>query len=367
MKPDVLIYGAGVIGCAIAREVAAAGATVLVVERGRPGGEASGAAAGLLTPQSHAPAPGPFVDLGRASLELYPSLALELLEETSVDVGFRMCGTIRIPAGESDELEMSRLLSWQTAAGMRAEPVREDRLAELTRHRLAPQSRRGIEFPDEGMVEARLLIGALWKSAEARGARFLLGESVESLRISRNRCTGVMTASGPVDAAVVVNAAGSWSGPPVRPIRGQIVELAAGDAAPSCPILRGDFYAVPHAGGRVLLGSTQEDVGFEKKVTAQAVRQLLDGALELIPGLSAAEVSGTWSGFRPGTPDSLPLLGETSVEGLLAATGHFRNGILLAPVTARILAAIILGRESPFELEPFRAERFAFTPQNESW
>lgn len=368
MRPDVLIYGAGVIGCSVAREVAASGLSVLIVERGRAGQEASGAAAGLLTPQSHASSPSPFVDLAVESLRLYPALARELREETGIDVEFRPCGTVRIPTGDPDEeVELSSLLAWQTAAGLRAERADCDRLGRLSRRLLAPGVRGGIEFPDEATVGARALVDALWKSAEARGARFRFGETVESVRVAGDRCDGVLTRGGAIDAGIVVNAAGSWSGPPVKPIRGQIVELASGGPAPSCPILQGDFYLVPRPGGRILLGSTQEDAGFEKKVTASAVRRLLDRALEIVPTLADAEVSGCWSGLRPAAPDGLPLLGETPVRGLLMATGHFRNGVLLAPITARILAAIIQGAEPPVPLEPFRAERFAFTPQNESW
>ena len=367
MNPDVLIYGAGVIGCSIAREVSACGLSVLVVERGRPGGEASGAAAGLLTPQSHAVTPGPLVELAIESLRLYPTLADELRVETGIDVELSRCGSVRLSAPDgTEDGEIRQLLDWQTRAGLRAERVGAERLARLSRRRLAPAFCGGVEFPDEATVGARPLVEALWKSAERRGARFLLGESVESVRVSHGRCVGVVTRGGRIDAGSVVDAAGSWSGPPIRPIRGQIVELASADTIPSCPLLLGDFYLVPRPRGRILLGSTQEDAGFEKKVTAAAVRDLLGRAIELVPSLASAEVAATWSGLRPASPDGLPVLGETSVEGLLAATGHFRNGVLLAPITARILAAVISSRVLPVSIEAFRAERYAFTPQNES-
>jgi glycine oxidase len=362
---DVLIYGAGVIGCAIARNLAAEGASVLVVERSRPGQEASGAAAGLLTPQSHAVRPGPFPDLARESLALFPELARELASETSLDIGFRMCGSIRLPS--DDDAETSDLMTWQDAAGWRVERIGTERLSRLTRGRLSSDFSGALEFRNEGAIDPRLFTRALAESAESRGVKFLLGESVGSIRRSGNLCIGVETGRGPIDAGAVINAAGAWAGPPVRPVRGQIVELKDAGAAPACPIFRGDFYIVPLAGGRLLLGSTQEDAGFEKKVTAQAVRQLLGRAFELIPSLAEAEVSGAWAGLRPGTPDSLPLLGETSLERLFLAAGHFRNGILLAPITGKILTALVLGRNPPVDLEPFRAERFAFTPPRNSW
>ncbi len=370
---DVVIVGAGVIGCAIAREVAASGASVVVVERGRPGAEASGAAAGLLTPQSHASAPGPFVELARSSLALYPDLARELAEETSIDVGLRLGGAIRVAAGEIEEKEISDLYAWQNAEGWRVQKLDTAQLSKMTNGSLGPAFRAGVEFPDEGSVDCRLLVRALYKSAQLRGARFRLGESVVSAAISGNRCTGVVTAAGTIGAPAVINAAGSWAalvpglaGPaPVRPVRGQIVELVPPDPAFPFPVSWNDFYAVPRAGG-LLLGSTQEEAGFEKRVTARGVALLLDRGLRLLPGLSSAEISGVWAGLRPATPDGLPVLGRTSVGGLFVAEGHFRNGILLAPVTARILSALVRGRESPVSIEPFRPGRFDFALPKES-
>ena len=194
-----------------------------------------------------------------------------------------------------------------------------------------------------------------------------------SAAVSGGRCTGVETAAGRLGAGAVVNAAGSWAalvpglaGPaPMRPVRGQIVELVREEGAIPFPVSWNDFYVVPRAGG-LLLGSTQEEAGFEKRVTARGVALLLDRALRLAPGLASAEISATWAGLRPATPDALPVLGGTSVGGLYVAGGHFRNGILLAPMTGRILSALVLGREPPVSLEPFRPERFVFTPSNES-
>ncbi|MGH9443713.1 MAG: glycine oxidase ThiO [Thermoanaerobaculia bacterium] len=375
MNADVVIHGAGIIGCAIAREVAAGGLSVVVVERNRPGEEASGAAAGLLTPQSHASSPGPLADLGRASLDLYPALARELAEETSIDVDLRMSGSVRIAADEDDERELAELFEWQDGAGWRLARLDAEGLARRTVGALHPRFRAGLEFSDEGSVDCRLLVRALWKSARARGARFRLGESVRALAFSGDRCTGVVTDAETIGARVVVDAAGPWAGLlgglpvsiPVRPVRGQIVELVAEDVPFPFPVSWRDFYVVPRAGGRVLLGSTQEEAGFDKRVTAGAVALLIARAVEVLPRLRAARFSGAWAGLRPASPDSLPLLGESGVPGLLIATGHFRNGILLAPVTARALAALILGRDPPVSLEPFRVERFAFAPRNESW
>ena len=374
MNTDVVILGAGVIGCAIARELAAGGASVAVVEPGRPGREASGAAAGLLTPQSHASAPGPLVELARSSLALFPDLARELAEETSIDIDLRMNGALRVAADPSDEGVLSDLYAWQRGAGWNVEREDAARLAEKTGGKLGRAFRSALEFGDEGSVDSRLLVEALWKSAEKRGARFLLGESVRSIEVSGNRCTGVETAAGRIGAAAVVNAAGAWAGRvpgfpvavPVRPVRGQIVELAVRELPFPFPISWKDFYVVPRAGGRLLLGSTQEEVGFDKRVTAAGAALLLGNAQELLPELGEAEVSAVWAGLRPATPDGLPILGETSVGGLFLAAGHFRNGILLAPVTGRILSARVLGHGSPVALEPYRADRFGFAPRNES-
>jgi glycine oxidase len=364
---DVVVCGAGVIGCAVARELAGAGLRVLVLEKGRPGEEASSAAAGLLTAQSDAHSPGPFVELGRKSLALFRPLSEELAEETGINIEFRQCGSLRVAGGEGDEQEVSAAYFWQKKAGWAVEPADAARMAEITGGLISRSFRSGVFFREEGIVDNERLVRALWFSAEKRGVVFLLGSPAVSVRLAGGVCAGVETERERIDAPIVINAAGSWAAfdrglpfpIPVRPARGQIVELAAAGPIPPCTLRMKEFYIAPRSDGRLLLGSTVEFVGFEKKVTAEAMRRLLSNGLELVPGFSDARFSRAWAGLRPATPDSLPILGETPIKGLLMAAGHFRSGILLAPLTARILAAVVQGRDAGVDLAPYRLERFA--------
>lgn len=364
---DAVICGAGVIGCAIARDLAASGFRVLVLDRGLPGDEASSAAAGLLTPQSGAEAPGPFADLERMSLALYPALVAELMEETGIPIEFRRCGTLRVAGEGAEETELSSLCAWQKQAGWAVERVETVRLAAIAGAELSGGLRSGAFFPEEGIVDNPRLARALWLSAEKRGATFWPGRPAVAIRIDRGACVGVETEAGRLDAPVVINAAGSWA-PfdralpfpiPIRPARGQIVELSIPRPGLACTVRTKDFYATPRSDGRVLLGSTVEFVGFEKTVTAGAMRKLLARGLELLPALAEARFTRAWAGLRPAAPDALPILGGTPVRGLWVATGHFRSGILLAPVTAQILSALIRGEDAGVDLGPFRIERFA--------
>lgn len=384
---DLVVCGAGVIGCAIARAASRAGAEVVVLERGEPGAEASGAAAGMLTPQSGFPEPGPLPEFARLSMALYPELSRALREESGIDVAFRGCGSVRLSGSEADEADMERLRRWQTGAGWDVVPLEEGRLEAFTCGALrAGLGGRALAFPEEGVVDNRKLVEALRQSAQASGARFRPGEAARQLTISSGACTGVRTARESFSARTVVDAAGCWAGfdpsvgfpVPVVPARGQIVELFAPGVELPMPVHWGSTYIAPHEKSRLLVGSTVEFVGYEKKVTARAVTDLLAGAIDLVPDLREAELTQVWSGLRPASSDGLPLLGETPVRGYILATGHFRNGILLAPATGEAVADLAAGKRPRFDLGPFRPERFfsrksgaklaaPFTARNGSW
>jgi glycine oxidase len=228
---------------------------------------------------------------------------------------------------------------------------------------LSAKLKGGVAFPGDGRVDPPLLLRALHVAAQSAGAHFRTGAYVKSVDVRQDRATGVLLDDGSrIGAGHVVVAAGSWTtlvgGLPlaagaVRPARGQIVELFT-----PAPVLRRVVYGprcylVPRDDGRLLVGSTLEFVGYRRDVTAVAVRDLLDAALKLVPALADASLRGTWSSFRPYTDDELPLIGATGVRGLTLATGHYRNGILLAPITAEIVASIVAGRRSPLPLAPF--------------
>ena len=363
---DVVIVGAGVIGCALARELAGRGLAVTVVEKGQPGEEASWAAAGLLSPQADGELPGPFFDLRLESRALYPDWTRELLEETGLDVGYRKTGLLRCAFGEEATDRVFDHYRWQGEAGLPVEPRDAAALDRQLEGRLSPQIRRALFFPEEAVVEPRKLVRALREAAERRGVRILAETAARRFRIEAGACRGVETDDALLEADRVVDAAGAWAGfdpelavaIPVRPVRGQIVELVARRGTLPTVVQSDEVYLLPRPDGRVVVGATFEEVGYEKDVTAEAVGWLITAAIRLVPSLSAARFSTAWSGLRPATPDGLPLLGDSGIPGLFLATGHFRNGILLAPVTARLLADRLVG-ESGRDLSPFGLGRFA--------
>jgi glycine oxidase len=364
-RADVVVVGGGLIGCALAAELATRGRRVTVIERAEPGAEASGAAAGMLTPQSEARARGAFFDLALESRDLHPAWARRLAEETGVDVGYRRTGLLhcRFEAGQAGPADA---FAWQRAAGLAVvERPREDLAAEAG-GRLSAEVRDAVFFPDEAVVDPRRLTRAAWLCAVKRGAVVRTGTSVLGFRIERGACKGVETDAGPIEAEAVVDAAGAWAAfegrlplsLPVQPVRGQIVELSLAGRPLETIVSSDDVYIVPRPDGTVLLGSTVELVGFHKAVTAGAVGRLIAAAARLVPAVGSARFVTAWSGLRPGTPDGLPVLGASPVPGLFFAAGHFRNGILLAPATARILADLLTGGPAR-DLSPFSVERFA--------
>jgi glycine oxidase len=362
LKPssEVAVVGGGVIGLALARELSSRGVEVLVVERGRIGEEASAAAAGLLTAQSDAPAPSPFFAFALESRDLYPAWTGVLEQETGLDVGWRATGVLR--CGTAASFEGFR---WQREAGLPVERVGTAEIRRRSAGRVAPDVAEALFFPRDSVVNSRLLVRALRRSLDIRGVRVLEGTAVTRFVVERGACFGLETSGGIVSAGQVVDAAGAWANLdptlpfaiPVEPVRGQIVELA--DDRPFPTVLESpDVYLVPRSDGRVLVGATVERTGFRKEVTAAGVAKLLTAAFELSPSLESARVTGAWAGLRPGTPDGYPLIGETPVRGLYLAAGHFRNGILLAPITALRMADLLAGTTAP-DLAPFAPKRFA--------
>jgi glycine oxidase len=364
---DVVIIGGGIMGSAIALRLAQRGVGVTVIERGIPGAEASSAAAGILGPQMEAEGPGPLLDLGLRSRALYPALAVELREATGIDVGYDRSGVLAVALDEAEEGELTARRAWQLARGL---PVLALSGAEARAREpaLGPDVRAALAFPDDGQVNARELARAFSQAAAGAGARFLAGRYVRRVRLAGGAATGVELDGETLAAGTVVVAAGSWSGlvegagvpaTVVRPARGQLVSI---ETRP--PLFRhvvsvhGRGYLVPRRDGSVLAGSTVEMAGFKKQVTVGGLAAILTLARTLVPALAEAPVTGSWSNFRPYTEDHLPVLGATGVRGLVLATGHFRNGILLAPVTAEAIAELVATGRSAVDLAPFSISRF---------
>ena len=361
---EVVVVGGGVIGCSVAYELAARhGARVVVLERAVPGAEASSAAAGILGAQIEGAHSGDSTSPALFSLLLasrarHAELDARLREEVGFGTGHRACGALRVTADEASLDALSRAHLWQRAHGTRVETLDAAALRRLE-PALGDVVRGGVHLPDEAQVDPPALLRALQQACAARGVVFRSGILVRGVVVHP---LGVQTSEGVVRGDAIVIAAGSWSslveGLPagvrnVRPVRGQIVQVDTRPPIARRIVVGDDGYVVTRPDGRTLLGSTMEEVGHVKEVTAGGVHDVLSGALRLFPALRTAPISATWSGFRPATPDDRPMLGETSIPRVFVATGHHRNGILLAPETARLLADLVATGTCDRDLAPF--------------
>jgi glycine oxidase len=363
---DVAILGGGIIGLAVAWRARARGLDVCVLERGAPGRATTHVAAGMLAPVAEADAgERPLLALGLESARRWPQFAAELEEASGVEVGLRRCGTLMV-ARDRDEAEaLERELALREALGLRAARLMPSQARRLE-PALAPALRLGLELPDDHAVDPRRVARALATAAEAAGVALRAGAEVEAVRPGE----GLAVRGGErVRAAQVVVAAGPWSGAvagippqarvPVRPVKGQTMRLRdpAGPGLLERVVRFEGGYVVPRGDGRMVLGATMEERGFDTAVTAGGLYELLRDAGELVPGVYELEVEEVLAGLRPGTPDNAPILGAgPDVEGLVWATGHHRNGVLLAPVTADLVAAELAGEGRDHAFGP---ERFA--------
>src|SRR5688500_18366939 len=340
-----LVIGGGVIGCAVAWDLARRGLRATVLERSVPGAEASSAAAGILGAQLENARPGPLFELALESRRSYARWAHGLVRATGIDVEYRPSGVVHVGFDAAALRRDRAALGFQRRAGQRVATLTKSALRrELPA--LSTKLAGALHFPDDARVDPPALFRALRIAAERAGVGFRSGAYVRRIAVEADRVRGVTLDDGTlVSATDVIVAAGSWSSlvegavlpaGGVSPARGQIAELSL-SAPLFTQVVHGPrCYLVPRDDGRILIGLTLEFVGFRKEVTAGAVRDLLDGAIALCPPLSAAVLTRTWSSFRPYVQDGLPVIGRTPVSGLLIATGHHRNGILLAPVTAQI-------------------------------
>ena len=362
-RQDVDIVGGGLMGSACAWELAQRGRRVIVLERSVPGAEASSAAAGILGAQLETQKRGPLVELARESLKLYPGWVRSLGKATGIDTGFRECGALEVTRTLAEARRAAKQVAWQKPA-----PRLLGRKALLSREpALGPRITAGVAFDGDAKVDPRALFRALHIAAARSGVEFRSGAYVRRVVTSDGRASGVALDDGSViPARDVIVAAGSWTtlvegigiAPgAVVPARGQIVELETPEPLLTSVVVGPRAYLVPRDDGRVLIGSTMEFVGYRREVTAGAVRDLLDAALELVPALATATLRQTWSSFRPYTQDQLPLIGATPTPHLWLASGHHRNGILLAPVTASLITALVLGKKPRVALEPFAPGR----------
>jgi glycine oxidase len=365
-QPDVIVIGAGIIGSSIALRLAQAGLRVSVLDRGEPGGEASSAAAGMIAPQGEKLEPEAFSDLCWNSHSLYPQFAAEIEELSGTPVGYRQDGSLLVARDEEEARELEGIAGAPAHGGFETERL----TSEAARERV-PGLARGIEralsLPGDHWVDNERLTAAVIDAAGCLGVSFHAQTEVGSFEVRHHRVESVEAAGRTFSAGEFVLAAGCWSGAlaasagielPTEPCRGQMLEFE--DAELPMVVRAGHHYAVPRPGNRVLVGTTAEYTGFEKSITAGGFASVLEGVLRILPSLKQCRFRRAWAGLRPDTADHLPILGRSALDNLTFATGHFRNGILLAPVTARLIADLVLTRSAPAALAPFRADRFAF-------
>jgi glycine oxidase len=366
---DVVIVGGGIIGGAIAFDLARRNLRVAVLDRQELMHEASWAAAGMLSPAPDSIAAIPMVPLGRASLAMYPKFIGAVENAFGGHTGFRTGGAIEIICDGDAERELTSLAALHHGLGLACEPLPLEEARNMEPS-LGSTARAAAFLPDECSIEPRALTAAVLAAAASAGAALCPGVAVTSLALDGKKCTGVKTFSGEFfRAAHVVLAAGCWSSQiseaapyaPTEPVRGQLAALRQ-SGAPIRHVLRSERgYLVPRgveSPQTVVVGSTTEKAGYEKRVTAGGIEKILMTAHELAPALMNAEIVETWCGLRPGSPDQLPILGPVDIEGLVFATGHYRNGILLAPITAKLIGEWIADRRTSLDWKAFSPLRF---------
>ncbi len=350
---DVIIIGGGIIGLSLALALRKRSASVLVVERGEPGREASHAAGGMLV-DSSLETPPALQRLATASARLYPEFVHEIELESGMKVDLRDHGTIF-------------LLS----------PVRADTHTDFIASHALPGPLNELEpalanlqlpalFLKERSVDPRALSAAAWLAAKHRGVDFSTGDLVQSIVFDHGAVGSIVRARTDYLAARIVNCAGAWSGQlgphplPTRPVKGQMLCLVMPSRTLLKHVVRApEIYLIPRSDGRLLVGATVEEAGFDKRVDPDTINRLLKAAVALVPELHNAKFLDNWAGLRPGTPDSLPIIGATATPGYYVATGHFRDGILLAPITAEVMADVIEGKPPEYDLSPFSPARFS--------
>jgi glycine oxidase len=336
----------------LALELRKRGATVLVVERGEPGREASSAAGGMLVDCS-AETLEPLQPLAIASARMYPEFVHEVQVESGIFVDLRDQGAIVFPPPEHVH----------ERAGFSLNNLLPAPLAELE-PALADYDRPAF-YLKERSVEPRSLTSAALHAAKRRGADISSGDAVTSVNAADGRVSGVATKKTSFLASKVINCAGAWSGQiaphafPTRPVKGQMLYLVPATRNLVRHVIRSpEVYVVPRSDGRILVGTTMEEAGFDKRTDPPTIQRLYRAAVALIPELKNARIIEDWAGLRPGSPDGLPILGATETPGYYVSTGHFRDGILLAPVTAKIMADVLAGRNPGFDIKAFSAARF---------
>ncbi|HZQ24337.1 MAG TPA: glycine oxidase ThiO [Terriglobales bacterium] len=350
---DVIIVGGGIIGLSLSLALRKRGMRVLVVDKGELGREASYAAGGMLA-DSLIDTPGVLQPLATASAQMYPEFVHEIEDESGLKADLRSQGTIVLV----DPRDVQHL-----PAPYRSMQLSAEELASL--EPAVARTNHSAIFLEERSVDPRALTTAVLKAAKHRAVDTSAGDAVVSVDLADSRVVGVSTVKTSFLAPIVINCAGAWSGQigahrfPTRPVKGQMLCVTAGkESAPRHVVRAPEAYLIPRSDGRVLVGSTVEEAGFDKRTVPATIQRMHRDAVKLVPKFASAQILEDWAGLRPGTADNLPILGATATPGYYVATGHFRDGILLAPITARVLADVICGEEPQISLAAFSPARF---------
>ena len=364
---DIIIIGGGVIGLSIARALALRGLKdICLIERSTLGTESSFAAGGMLAPQAEADSRDELLELLIQSRDSYPNFAAELRDETGIDIELDTTGTLYLATNEHDLHEIEQRHAWQKSAGLPIEKL-SGHDARQIEPCISQDVVAALRFPGDIQVENRRLLSALANSAAQLDVDLLNGTNVESIEARDGRIAGVQTSQGFIGCSTLVVAAGAWTSfiaPKIKvePIKGQMVCLTAQPQLTRHVIYTPRGYIVPRQDGRLLAGSTSERAGFSKEVTVGGLTTILKNAQEISPNISALPILESWAGLRPRAADGLPVLGPCGeIAGLIYATGHYRNGILLTPITADLIAKAVVDGIAPLAIAPFSPDRFAVT------
>ena len=361
-----VVIGGGIVGLAVTDELTRRGIEVLLLERSAAvGQETSSAAAGILAPQSEAEGPGPFLQLLLAASQVIPEAVVRLESLTGLPIHHRVSGLLALAFTEAEQKKMESALGWQIQAGMAPE-----RLQPEAARRLEPAVdglvRSCVYWPQTALLDPRKFAAAYERAVRSQGAQIRTGSPALRIVVHGGRAAGVETSTGLVEADWVIHCAGPWAGEeiglpfpvPGIPARGQIIRFATPAPLFRSVVKSPDAYLVQRSDGCLIAGTTLEYVGFDKRTTEEGLRGIREGVRRISDRAADLPVQESWAGLRPDTPDHLPILGKTPVEGLLMAAGHFRNGVLLAPLTARLIADCALGVRSSIDLSPFGISRF---------
>jgi glycine oxidase len=362
---DAVVAGGGLIGASIAFELAAEGLSVAVFDAQQPGREASWASAGMISPAPESSEMASLLPISMASVRLYPEFLQRIEKLSGITVGYRKDGALDLLPNGTGQNEIDEILALHHGAGLRAEALSGPEAREIE-PALTSELRAAVHRPDEASLDNRLLTEATLEAARRKGVEIFPGNGAKALWTDGAKCKGLQLQNARVEARWTVIAAGCFSAQiegvaayaPVTPAKGQMMALRCDSVNLKKDLWSGHMYLVPRNDGRIIAGSTVEYEGFDRSVTVEGMKKILTGAISLVPALESARIEQTWAGLRPDSPDHLPILGPTDLDGLLIATGHFRSGILLTPVTARLIREWMTTQKVSTDWAPFSPMRF---------